>query len=243
MHGADGAGAARRSNAGDRALLGAIRHGDAAAIAKFIDRMTPVLLDATRREGIAQSERETLVLEFLDDIVLQLMHGPLPASPAGFATTAFRHRLSDFARADAARRRRDIDDCEAVGGEPSVAAACSDYTRRAVHAPDLDEPSGDESVRAVVREFLAQLTADCTEDDRDLLIAVSNRIPLRQCADWMGITYDAAKQRIARLRARLRAGALAQLVTLTPHDRVIVVRLLVRAGVLMVSPFSEVSDD
>ena len=205
--------------------------------------MTPLLLDATRRERIAQSERETLVLEFLDDIVLQLMHGPLPASPAGFATTAFRHRLSDLARADAARHRRDVDDCEAVGGEPTVAAACSDFTRRAVHAPDADDRLVDGPVRGVVREFLTQLTADCTDDDRDLLIAVSNRVPLRECADWLGISHDAAKQRVARLRTRLRARALAQLVTLAPSDRAIVVRLLVRAGVIVVSPLSEVSND
>ena len=235
MHGADRTGAARRSDAGDRALLEAIRRDDASAIAQFIERMTPLLVDAARRAGIAGADRETLVVEFLDDIVLQLMHGPLPASPAGFATTAFRHRLSDLARADAARHRRDVDDCVAVGGEPTVAAACSDYTRRVVHAPDADDDSADACMRVVVREFLVRLTSDCTDDDRDLLIAVSNRIPLRDCAAWLGISHAATRQRIARLRTRLRVGALAQLATLAPHDRAIVARLLVRTGVLVIS--------
>lgn len=242
MHGADGSGAARRSNAEDVALLGAIRRGDAAAIAKFIDRMIPLLLDAARHGGIEPSERETLVLEFLDDVVLQLMRMPVPVSPAGFVTTAFRHRLSDRARAAAARLRHDVGECEAIGGEHTVAATCSDFTRRAVATPDADPLSG-EPARAVIGAFLGRLTSECSEDDRYLLVSVSQRVPLRECARGLGISHDAAKQRISRLRARLRAAALEQLAALEPHDRAIIVRLLMRAGVIAVSPLKEVSDE
>lgn len=248
MHGAGRSGATRRSNASDVALLGAIRRGDAAAIAKFIDRMLPLLLDAARRGKIERSERETLVLEFLDDIVLQLMQMPTPASsPAGFTIRAFWHHLSDRARADAARLRRDVDDCETVGGEQTVAGTCSDYTLRAVTAPDADDSPGNEPSSHVIGAFMAQLTSQCSPEDRHLLVYVSHRVPLRDCAEWLGISYDAAKQRVARLRTRLRAAALRQLATLAPQERAIIVRLLVRSGVLVTAsvtpPQTEVSHD
>lgn len=239
MHGADDRmghrKARRRSNADDLALLGAIRRGETGAIATFITRMIPLLLDAARRVGIDAAERHTLVLEFLDDIVIQLAENPAPDSPAGFIITAFRRRLSDRARADATRMRHDTDRCTAIGGEQTVAETCSEYTRRSVNGPDGRDAT-DDSVRRVIAAFLEQLTAGCSDDDRRLLRYVSERASLHDAAAWLGISYDAAKQRITRLRSRLRRAALERIATLDANDRVIIVRLLVRAGVITIAP-------
>lgn len=235
MHGADHMKVVRRSNADDLALLGAIRRGETGAIAKFITRMIPLLLDAARSAGIDASERHTLVLEFLDDIVLQLARSPAPNSPAGFVITAFRRRLSDRARADATRLRHDSDRCTAIGGEQTVAETCSDYTRRSVDGPAASDASPD-PVRRVIADFLEQITAGCSDDDRRLLRYVSERASLHDAAGWLGISYDAVKQRLVRLRSRLRATALERIATLDADDRVIIVRLLVRAGVITIAP-------
>jgi len=52
------------------------------------------------------------------------------------------------------------------------------------------------------------LDAALTAEERQMLIWVSNAVPMREIAQWLGIGYSAAKVRLSRLRSRLRERAL-----------------------------------
>lgn len=96
---------------------------------------------------------------------------------------------------------------------------------RAAEGPSATDarPPSEELMRAVLER--------CSAEDRQLLVWSSHRVPLRDCAAWLGISYDSAKQRLSRLRARLVRESIAHLSQLGDEDRAVLLRLLRRAGV------------
>ena len=95
----------------------------------------------------------------------------------------------------------------------------------AAQGPDLD----DASPLQPSAELMRVVFEHCSAEDRQLLVWSTHRVPLRECAAWLGISYDSAKQRLSRLRARLLRESVTHLSELTEPDRAELVRLLRRA--------------
>ena len=216
-----------RRHAEDVALLVDIRRGEERAYVAFAHRFTPLLLDQARRLGIDRSEREAVVTEFLDDLLIKLATTPAPASLPTFVVVAFRNHVSDTRRSAAARERCDASASDAEGELHIVHSTCSEYMLRASRPPDEDAHDASAGARALVHAVLEH----CTTDERRLLVWSAHRVPLREIATWLGISHDAAKQRVSRLRARLVRDSLAQLDNLDHADRDAVAALLRRAGI------------
>jgi len=96
---------------------------------------------------------------------------------------------------------------------------------------DSGEDSGEESPSYAVVMLARALIESCSYDERQLLIWSAHRVPLRDCAAWLGLSYDAAKQKLFRLRARLIRDSVARLSALAGPDRAALARILRRAGV------------
>jgi hypothetical protein len=80
-------------------------------------------------------------------------------------------------------------------------------------------------------EMLDVVFESCSDEEKTLLIWSAHRVPLRDCAVWMGISYSAMKQRMYRLRARLARDCLGRLRDLPAPDRIALTRILNRAGI------------
>lgn len=205
----------------DADLLIALRRCDARAYDAFTRRFAAVLFDQARRLGVDAAERETIVTEFLDDIIIRLATREAPRALGHFVVTSFRNRVVDTRRA---ARRRDArsESADALHG------SCSAYTLRAAEpASSVDETKSD------ARELIERVLAECTDDERKLLLWSAHHVPLRDVAAWLGISHTAARQRIVRLRARLIRGTARHLAALPSAERARVSELLRRAGVTM----------
>lgn len=206
---------------GDTELLIALRRCDSRAYAAFARRFSGVLLDQAHRLGIDRSERETIVTEFIDDIIIRLATREAPRSLGYFVVVAFRNHVLDEHRA--ARRRTES---ATADGDDVLHASCSAYTMQVAESADAASASP-----SAARDLIARVVAGCTESERQLLLWSAHHVPLREVAGWLGISHAAVRQRIVRLRARLVRDTARHLDTLAPAERLRVTRLLRRAGV------------
>lgn len=221
--------ALRTKGRDDVVLLVKIRRKEPEALRAFTRLVTPILLDQARVLGVDRSDRETVVMAFIDDMLLKLTHTSHmpPRSLLTFVGTSFRNHVADARRADSVRDRRDEAQCDLVGGQRVVTATCSAFALRAALGPD--EASIQTAIPAAA--LINLLMRGCTQEQRSLLIWSSQRVPMREIAVWLGISYAAARQRIGRLRAQLARESVRQLPNLDAADRVVMTRLLRRAGV------------
>lgn len=207
----------------DTDLLIALRRCDARAYDAFTRRFASMLFDQARRLGVDATERDTVVTEFLDDIMIRLATRDAPRALAHFVVTSFRNRVADMRRAE---RRRDDREAAANRGTDALHASCSAYTLRAAEpVPSVDD------AKTGARELIEHVLAECTEDEQKLLLWSAHHVPLREVASWLGISHVAARQRIVRLRARLIRGTARHLAGLPEAERARVSELLRRAGV------------
>lgn len=222
---------AQKRRAEDVALLVALRRGEERAYLDFARRFTPLLLDQARRLGVDRAEREGVVMEFLDDLLIKLTTMRAPASLPTFVVTAFRNRVSDAHRSAATRERCDIAAAAAEGELYIVHSTCSEYMINAARAMDADAPDTSVGASTGARTLVHLVLQRCSADERRLLVWSAHRVPLREIASWLGISHDAAKQRVSRLRARLARECVAQLTAVPSAERAAVIALLRRAGI------------
>lgn len=213
----------------DVTLLVGIRREERDALREFARRFRPLLLDQAYRLGVDRSERETVVAAFLDDILLKLARIQAPRSLATFVVTAFRNQTVDAQRADMTRARHDAAECELIGGEQVIRATCSEFALRAALGADEDPASTTVPTTTLVNALMHA----CTQEECNLLVWSSHRVPMREIAQWLGISYVAAKQRLARLRTHLARESIQYLPNLDPADRAAITRLLRRADVVI----------
>lgn len=213
----------------DTELLTGIRRNELNALRDFVLRFEPVLLDQARRLGVGPSDRGTIVTGFLDDILVKLANTKTeaPRSLTAFVITSFRHCMIDLHREAEMRERHARSEEEMIGTEYVVRATCSEFMLRAARGDD----GGEESSSSAAAELVRVLLAGCSSDERQLLVWSAHRVPLRECAAWLGISYDAAKQKLSRLRARLVRDSITHLSSLADSDRRELSRLLRRAGI------------
>jgi len=212
----------------DIELLTGIRRNELRALREFVARYEPVLLDQARRLSVSPSDRKMIVTGFLDDILVKLASGKAeaPRSLTAFVITSFRNCVIDLRREAAVRERHARSQEEAIGTEYVVRATCSEFMLRAARG----NGDGEESSSAAAARLVHVLLDGCSSDERQLLVWSAHRVPLRECAAWLGIGYDAAKQKLSRLRARLVRDSITHLSSLADPDRRALSHLLRRAG-------------
>jgi DNA-directed RNA polymerase specialized sigma24 family protein len=192
-------------------------------------------MDQAYKLGLAIGEREDVVTEFLGDIALKLIEAPsTPRTVAAYVITAFRHAIistyrkqgrSDAHQHDATSVVPDTNECV-------VTTMCSEYTLRLVRG---DRNPGVEP-DPIVAGLAERLLAGVSEADRELLTWLGERVPATVIAAWRGVTHNAVKVKISRLRARLRAEAGAYLTELSEEARNELERFFRRAGVTVTPP-------
>lgn len=223
----DGTGRERSQLERDAELLLGIRRNELGALRRFVRRFEPILLDQARRLGVGASERRTVVTGFLDDILVKLARLPARNSLASFVITSFRNCVADMHRETVARERSLLAE-EVVGAEGVVRASCSEYMLRAAEGFSVADGASQSLPEA---SLVRLLFGGCSTTERQLLVWSAHRVPLRECAAWLGISYDTAKQRLSRLRARLIRESVAHLAALPDSDREELAARLRRAGV------------
>ncbi|MDQ2889008.1 MAG: hypothetical protein M3R65_00450 [Gemmatimonadota bacterium] len=214
----------------DVELLAGVRRNDLRALCRFVERFEPLLRDQARRLGVNRSERRNVVTGFLDDMLVKLATSPVsqvPRSLSSFVVTSFRNVVADIHRDLLMRERQSRGQEEFLGSQHVVRAGCSEFALRSAEGPSF----GEEISAAAATVFVKKLVETCSRDERQLLVWTAHRVPLRECARWLGISYESAKQRIFRLRVRLLRESAVHLAGLSDQDRAAVERLLSRAGV------------
>jgi DNA-directed RNA polymerase specialized sigma24 family protein len=213
----------------DAALIEAMRSGDELAWGEFVDRFRPLLEHFAQRTGIPRWERSTCITEVLDDTALKLatQRLTLPASLGAYLVRALRNMYLQQQRAAARRAHYYSKATDAGDTECIVTSLCSESTMRASLGPGDDVSATSHGLARLA----SVLRAELSDDDLLLLTWRSAGVPHRQVADWLGITYDAAAKRVARVSQRVRAVAWLRVESFPPEERAEVVRFFQRVGV------------
>ena len=216
--------------ASDAELMRGMRSADAQAFAEFIVRFKDVLLEVAASLRIDRPERQQVVLDVLDDVAMDLVapKAVLPASLAGYVVRALRHKVLN-ARREATRRQVHESDAMSEldsGLERTAHTLCSEASIRDARGTPA-EPS---TLPEGVRKLAALLDDALSSEERLMLGWVSNLVPHRTIADWLGIGRSTAMLRIWRLRNRLRETALRFAEEFRGSDQEDVMRFLGRCA-------------
>jgi RNA polymerase sigma factor (sigma-70 family) len=186
---------------GDQELLSRMRHDEALAIREFYHRFAPVLWKFARQAHVQPALRDAVVTDCLSDAAIHLMqpNGPNPANLTGYLVAMFRHRLANDRRASKRRLTYGAAAAWTGDGERVVREVCSEASIRASAGPAAESPP----LSPVLERLSRVIDAGITDEERQILRWVSASIPQRLIAEWLGITHNAARVRVLRLRERL----------------------------------------
>ena len=206
----------------DAALIDMMRAGVPEAWAEFDARFRPVLERYAARVGIPRWDWSVCITEVLDDEALRLIEraGQVPLHLTAYLVRAVRNRFLELKRSTRRRDRR-----YAIDG--AVGAVMSEHAHRAADPARIAEEA---TVSSPAARFAEALGAHLTREEQEMLAWVAEGVPHRLIAEWLGITREAAKKRIARLCRRLRAAAGDATARLPLADRREIDRLMRRAG-------------
>jgi hypothetical protein len=209
----------------DAGVIAAMRDGDLWAWGEFGVRFEPLLLAYARRIGIPADARRERVLDLLADEGMRLAEGRgvVPSQLPSYLAKALRHRYLNEKRSSARRaaaytaasfeshsgeapgesgatRRNGPSGGEALR-ERLVESACSEGALRDSLGP------ADSSQRAspAVETLTAYIRLHLTDEEQQILAWEERRMPHRQVAEWLDVSYDAATKRIWRLKRRMQA--------------------------------------
>jgi hypothetical protein len=120
-----------------------------------------------------------------------------------------------------------------VCSEASVRASRGLATfERYVEKDDTADDSPDmlESRSRAVATLITRLIATMSAEDQQIAAWLYERVPYREIALWLGVSYDAASKRGWRLGRRLRAEALLMAARAKPDDLPAIRAFLWRVG-------------
>jgi DNA-directed RNA polymerase specialized sigma24 family protein len=206
-----------------------MRSGDEMAWGEFVDRFQPLLEHFARRIGIPEWEWGACVTEVLDDEALRLTARTraLPATLGAYLVRAARNRYLRVKRAASRRHQHYTSASDPQRAEPVILSLCSENALRSSAGPALGDAV---TTSGALARLAAILRAELSEDDLLLLTWRSAGVPHRQIAAWLGITYDAAAKRVARLSQQLRAIAQLRAQSFPPAERAELARFFRRVG-------------
>ena len=228
----------------DAALIDAMRDGVPEAWTEFDARFRPLLERYAARVGIPRWDWSVCITEVLDDEALRLVERGVapPQHMTAYLVRAVRNRFLELKRATLRRDRRYADAAalQPVAGG-AIAVLISEHTRRASDTPRVAE----ERVYGsnAVRRFAQLISASLSDQERQLLAWVSEGVPRRLIAEWLGVTREAAKKRVSRLCHRVRALAVETRERLPAEGGREIDRLLRRASrAPEISPSGDTND-
>ena len=216
----------------DTELFAAMRCKDARAWGEFVNRFEGPLLMFARRLGIPEGERHECVWEVLEREGDRLTKrgGPLPDNLRAYLARALRSTHLTRKRGAARREKWYVAAADASNVEGVVGSVCSEASVRAsrgfatferyVGKDDIADDSLDslESRPRAVVTLITQLIATMSDEDQQIAAWLYERVPYRDIARWLGVSYDAASKRGWRLGQRLRAEALRLVARASPDD-------------------------
>jgi DNA-directed RNA polymerase specialized sigma24 family protein len=209
----------RRRIAWEQDLVAGMRRDEPEAYGEFFRCFRPLLLAEARRLRIQPALCREMVDECLDDVAMRLRRytTAVPRSLVPYLVRAL--RLHRFALRRRERRRLDGErDGETSGDDPS-APLISSLSQAALRASA--GPEGDRTPASTALERLASMVEEGLSSEEELILSwVSRWVPQSDIADWLGITHGAARNRVMRLRARLKDVALQHAATFTGRERV-----------------------
>ena len=212
----------------DQELLQRMRRDDDVAIREFYRRFTPVLWKVARQEHVQPALRDDVVTDCLSDSAIHFMHATaaVPANLTGYLVSAFRHRLANDRRATERRVATGTAAAWSGDGEHVVREACSEASIRASAGPASETPP----LSPVLERLSRVIDSGISERERQMLRWVSASIPQRLIAEWLGITHNAARVRVLRIRERLIEIALRCDVARSPGERAELYEFFRRSG-------------
>ena len=156
-------------------------------------------------------------MDFLTDSALRLMQPTvaIPANLTGYLVAALRHRLANDRRAVKRRVAANAAAAGVGGGERVVHEVCSEASIRASAGPAYEAPA----LSPVLERLSCVIDAGISDTERQMLRWISASIPQRLIAEWLGITHNAARVRVLRLRERLIDVALRGDTAWSPTER------------------------
>lgn len=211
------------AEAPDRDLVEAIRRKSEPALIEYYRRFRPLLHREAKGLGVQPALRTELVDDCLADVALRLLRHTMatPRVIAPYLVRALRLQRLELHRAET--RRRELEEPWTVGtaaqssdadtpiGRPRLpnesridAAMLSEATRRASLGPDRMLYA----LSPALQRLAHMLEEGLTDDERLLLVWVGNWVPQSEIAAWLGITHGAARNRVMRLRERLKRTAI-----------------------------------
>jgi RNA polymerase sigma factor (sigma-70 family) len=202
----------------ERELVEGMRRNESSAFAEFMRRFRPLLLYEARRLGVQPALCEEFVDDCMADVAMRLRQytSTIPRSLAPYLVRALRlHRLYKR-RSDQRRERR------AGSGErtddafaDAARAALSESTARSSAGGELEElPTTD-----ALERLVGLLDQELTDDERQLLSWLGSWVPQSDIAEWLGISHGAARNRVMRLRERLKQSAIRCAAQLSLDER------------------------
>jgi DNA-directed RNA polymerase specialized sigma24 family protein len=203
----------RRPAMGDAALVAALRCQDEGALREFYLRFRPALVGAAPRLGGYAGDRVAAADDCLADVAVHLIttNGPPPGSLPAYLARSLRNRVLNEVRARARADRRELD--APAGSAQADLAGSSQHALRAAGALEtlpLAPP---------LERLATVLERELDQEERLLVVWMSNCAPPRDIARWLGIAYKAAAKRIERLRERLQTVALRHVETTDGDER------------------------
>ncbi|MDB4869011.1 MAG: hypothetical protein JWL97_15 [Gemmatimonadales bacterium] len=217
-------------------LKAALNTCDSHALVAFYSHFRPILVERAQMFGIPHSARDDAVETFLGDMLLKLCSAAdLPKSIHAYVFVSFRRYAFRIGQADRIETDALLEFATTADpAEKSVAevqprygdGAGSDDARLVIVGQGDAE---DHSHNAALSRFAAALLNGLTAEDKLILGARAEEMPLREVASLLRMNYNAANTRLCRLRSKLRLNAPGVASRMDPKDRPIVERFLRRA--------------
>ena len=194
----------------DATLVDGIRRKQNRALRAFFRRFHAPLVGLASRMGVPGGEREEVVTEFLDDVALWLMEAQhrTPRVLATYLGRGLRHRILNRARGDARRRQYEVATADATEGWEFDSTHSERIGAVAERGDDSFGP-----LSAHLRRLSEVLEAAVTEPERELAVMMANRTGPTEIGRRLGISREAAKARMHRLRRKLSGIVVSSAVT------------------------------
>lgn len=209
----------RRRVAWERELVARMRRDEPEAFAEFFRSFRPLLMSEARRLRVQPALWREVVDDCLGDVALRLRRytTPVPRSLTPYLVRALRlHRLA-LRRGD--RRRLDGKRDGGGLGEDVPGAVTSTLSEAALR--DSPGPDYERAPASPALERLASMVEEgLSAEEEQILSWVSRWVPQSEIAEWLGISHGAARNRVMRLRARLKETALRYAASFTGRERV-----------------------
>lgn len=203
-------------------LVRLMRQGTYGALAEFSARYAPLLQNHVEHSGFHVADVETVVADLLSDIAASLITSrALPScSMETYVLRCFRKRLASVHR----RAVRDGDVMEDVEH-----SGCSEGTVMFAAGPAY-EPH---PLPRALERLSTMLDEGLSIEERTLLVAVSEYVSQRDIAEWLGVSHEALRKQLERLRRRLRLVARRYVSALDDRERAEIRRFFARVEAIL----------